>query len=75
MEKKREPDGTRTRNPQIRSLMRYPLRHWPDIFARGRASLFVCNRQCGRLVNLWRIAREHPNTANDGQLSARVGLI
>ena len=22
------PGGTRTRNPQIRSLMRYPLRHW-----------------------------------------------
>ena len=22
------PGGIRTRNPQIRSLMRYPLRHW-----------------------------------------------
>ena len=25
---KTTPGGTRTRNPQIRSLMRYPLRHW-----------------------------------------------
>ena len=25
---KSTPGGTRTRNPQIRSLMRYPLRHW-----------------------------------------------
>ena len=26
--KKTVPGGTRTPNPQIRSLMRYPLRHW-----------------------------------------------
>ena len=26
--KKNTPGGTRTRNPQIRSLMRCPLRHW-----------------------------------------------
>ena len=25
--KTNNPDGTRTRNPQIRSLIRYPLRH------------------------------------------------
>ena len=28
--KYRTPGGTRTRNPQIRSLMRYPLRHWGE---------------------------------------------
>ena len=27
-QKDHTPGGTRTRNPQIRSLMRYPLRHW-----------------------------------------------
>jgi hypothetical protein len=25
------PGGTRTPNPQIRSLMRYPLRHWDQL--------------------------------------------
>lgn len=25
------PGGTRTPNPQIRSLMRYPLRHWDEL--------------------------------------------
>ena len=36
--KKIVPGGTRTPNPQIRSLMRYPLRHWDNLVD----EVFVC---------------------------------
>ena len=36
-QKDHTPGGTRTRNPQIRSLMRYPLRHWGDNVRWSRA--------------------------------------
>jgi hypothetical protein len=50
--KKTVPGGTRTPNPQIRSLMRYPLRHWDKriLYCRRFVLLLAFCPQCIRVL-------------------------
>ena len=59
------PGGTRTPNPQIRSLMRYPLRHWDKLQIFVGESNKLRESICGRVVKA-------PDSSSGPRLRARV---
>ena len=79
------PDGIRTRNPQIRSLMRYPLRHGCKImqYSVNSTTPSMCKKDFARFCNKCRRWRRPAPQIRSGDLrsesrkrsSAKIGTI